>query len=238
MNNTVVSRLGAEALGTLFFVFLGAMATVAATQMAEGQVVGVDALTTALGWALALAVAVWIFSAGGGHLNPFVTIGLALRGRFGWAAVPGQVVAQLVGGLLGALLAWWLYSSSLGDAAAAEAVTHTTAEGNELLGALAAEALLTLVLLAVVFQLGGRGGWRYGLGYGLTYGLGVLTIGALTGGSLNFARTFGAELSASIAGGGLADWGNIWVYLVGPGVGVVLAWLAYPLVSSEPSSEA
>ncbi|MGH3680214.1 MAG: MIP/aquaporin family protein, partial [Natronosporangium sp.] len=232
MNNTVVSRLGAEALGTLFFVFFGAMATVAASQLAEGQRISVDVLTVSLGWAVALAVAVWIFSAGGGHLNPFVTVGLALRGRFSWAAVPGHVIAQLVGGFLGALLAWWLYSSSLGDAAAAQAVTHTAAEGSELLGALAAEALLTLVLLAVVFQLVGKGGWKYGLGYGLTYGLGVLTIGALTGASLNFARTFGAELSATIAGGDLADWGNIWVYLVGPGVGLVLAWLVYPLVST------
>lgn len=217
--NLSLSRLGSEALGTLFFVFLGANIVVTA---------GDGSLTVALGWALALAVAVWAFSAGGGHLNPWVTIGLALRGRFSWLAVPGHVVAQLVGGLAGALLTWWLFSSSVGDPAAAAAVTHTAAEGNEYLGALAAEALLTFVLLAVVFLLIGDGGWRYGLGYGLTYGLGFLAIGALTGASMNFARTLGAELSATIADAG-ADWGNIWVYLVGPAVGVVLAWLLAPL---------
>jgi glycerol uptake facilitator-like aquaporin len=226
MNNSVVPRLGAEALGTLFFVFLGGAAALAAAE---------DGLTVALGWALALAVATWIFSAGGGHLNPFVTIGLALRGRFGWAGVPGHVIAQLLGGFLGALLTWWLYSSSVGDPAAAAAVTHTAAEGQELLGVLAAEALLTLALLTVVFTLIGRGGWQHGLGYGLTYGIGVLAIGALTGASMNFARTFGAELSATLADAG-ADWGNIWVYLVGPAIGVVLAWLVYPLVSSEPAA--
>lgn len=227
MRNTAVSRLGAEALGTLFFVFFGAMAAIEAAG---------DSLTTALGWALALAVAVWVFSAGGGHLNPWVTIGLALRGRFSWAAVPGHVIAQLVGGFLGALLAWWLYSGSLGDPATQAAVTHTPAEGSDLFGALAAEALLTLVLLAVVFHQIGKGGWKYGLGYGLTYGLGILTIGTLTGASLNFARTLGTELSATLADSNLADWGNIWVYLVGPAVGVVLAWLVYPLVDSEPES--
>jgi glycerol uptake facilitator protein len=225
MNNAMISRLGSEALGTLFFVFLGACVLVTAA----------DNLAAALGWALALAVAVWVFSAGGGHLNPWVTIGLALRGRFAWLAVPGHVIAQLVGGLLGALLAWWLYSSSAGDPAAAVAVTHTDAEGSELIGALAAEALLTMVLLLVVFHLIGRGGWRYGLGYGLTYGIAVLAIGAITGPSLNVARTFGAELSASFAD--LADWGNIWVYLVGPAIGVVLAWLVHPLLGAVEPAE-
>jgi glycerol uptake facilitator protein len=224
MSNMAISRLAAEALGTLFFVFLGSAVAISAAG---------DQLTVALGWALALAVAVWAFSAGGGHLNPFVTIGLALRGRVSWAAVPGHVIAQLVGGLLGALLTWWLFSSSLGDPAAAVAATHTAAEGNELFGALAAEALLTLALLAVVFHLIGRGGWKYGLGYGLTYGVGVLSIGLLTGGSMNFARTLGAELSATIAGGDLADWGNIWVYLAGPAIGVVLAWILAPLSTPE-----
>jgi glycerol uptake facilitator-like aquaporin len=228
MSNMAISRLAAEALGTLFFVFLGSAVAISAAG---------DQLTVALGWALALAVAVWAFSAGGGHLNPFVTIGLALRGRFPWMGVPGYVIAQLVGGFLGALLTWWLYSSGIGDQASIAAATRTTAEGSELIGALAAEALLTLALLAVVFHLLGKGGWQYGLGYGLTYGVGVLAIGALTGASLNFARTLGAELSGTIAGGGLADWSNIWVYLVGPAIGVVLAWLLYPILAPERPAE-
>jgi glycerol uptake facilitator-like aquaporin len=227
MNNAEISRLGSEALGTLFFVFLGACVVLTS---------GGDSLLLALGWALALAVAVWVFGAGGAHFNPWVTIALALRNVIGWVAVAGHVIAQLVGGLLGALLAWFLFSSSIGDPAAAAAVTHTAAEGSQLIGALAAEALLTLVLLLVVFHLIGGGSWIYGLGYGLTYGLGVLAIGTglagagLTGGSMNFARTLGAELSATIADAG-ADWGNIWVYLVGPAIGVLLAWLLYPVLS-------
>jgi glycerol uptake facilitator-like aquaporin len=225
MNNAEISRLGSEALGTLFFVFLGACVVLTAG----------DNLAIALGWALALAVAVWVFGAGGAHFNPWVTIALALRGVFGWVAVIGHVIAQLVGGLLGALLAWWLFSSSIGDPAAAAAVTHTDATGSQLIGALAAEALLTLALLLVVFNLIGRGGWIYGLGYGLTYGLGFLAIGALTDASMNFARTLGAELSATIADAG-ADWGNIWVYLVGPAVGVVLAWLLHPVISPAPAT--
>jgi glycerol uptake facilitator protein len=229
MKNTAIAPLGSEALGTLFFVFLGAGATVA---------VGTDDnFGAGLAWALALVVAVWIFSAGGGHLNPFVTLGLALRGRFSWAAVPGHLIAQLTGGLVGALLAWWLYSSGLGDTAASLAATRTAAEGSELFGAAAAEALATFVLLAVVFRLIGSAGALYGLGYGLTYGVGVLAIGALTGGSMNFARTFGAEVASAIAGTG-SEWSTIWVYLVGPLVGVALAWLAYPLFSGADKKTA
>lgn len=228
MNNSTVSRLGSEALGTLFFVFLGASVALTAG----------DSLAAAFGWALALAVAVWIFGAGGAHFNPFVTVGLALRGRFPWAGAPGHVVAQLLGGFLGALLTWWLFSTGAGDAAAAAAVTRTPAEGSELVGALAAEALGTLVLLLVVFAMIGRGGWQYGLGYGLTYGLGVLALASLTGPSLNFARTFGAELSATIADSNLADWANIWVYLVGPAIGVVLALLVAPFLAGAAETEA
>lgn len=223
MKSSAVSSLGSEALGTLFFVFLGASAitAVVATGLGAG-----------LAWALALVVAVWIFSAGGGHLNPFVTLGLALRGKFSWAAVPGHIIAQLVGGLLGALLVWWLYSSGLGDQAATLGATHTAADGADVIGALAAEALATFAVVMVVFRLLGKGA-LYGLGYGLTYGVGVLAIGALTGASMNFARTLGAELTMTFAGTDTADWGNIWIYLVGPLVGVVLAWLVYPLVGGR-----
>ncbi|HEY8452080.1 MAG: aquaporin [Micromonosporaceae bacterium] len=226
MKNSAVSSLGSEALGTLFFVFLGAcaVATVSAVGLGAG-----------LAWALALIVAVWVFSAGGGHLNPWVTLALALRGKVSWAAVPGHIIAQLVGGLVGALLAWWLFSSSLGDQGAGLAATHTAAEGSQLFGALAAEALATLVVVAVVYRLIGSGP-LYGLGYGLAYGAGVLAIAGLTGASMNFARTLGAELSLTFAGGEGADWGNIWVYLVGPAVGVVLAWLLHPLYGGSETS--
>lgn len=239
MANSLVSRLGSEALGTLFFVFLGGSAAVSTVQVTEAGL-AVDRLPAALGFALALAVSVWIFSAGGGHLNPWVTIGLALRGKFSWAAVPGHVIAQLVGGFVGALLVWALFSSGpLMDNSAGVGTTHLNdmVEGADYVGVLAAEALVTLVVLVVVFNLIDSGGWRYGLGYGLSYGLGVLAIGAITGASMNFARTLGTEVTASIADSGLADWGNIWVYLVGPAVGVALAWLVYPLVSSTTTEE-
>jgi glycerol uptake facilitator protein len=56
-----------------------------------------------------------------------------------------------------------------------------------------------------------------GLGVGLAYGTAILALAPITGASGNFARTFGAELSASR--GGPAHWGDLWIYAVGPIVG-------------------
>src|SRR5437764_10955927 len=88
MSPNLVQRLSAEALGTLILVYFGVAATLAAT----GGSLGVAAA-----YAVALTLAVWIFSAASGaHVNPAVTLALAVRGRLACAHVPGYVIAQLV----------------------------------------------------------------------------------------------------------------------------------------------
>ncbi|WP_232667532.1 aquaporin [Pseudonocardia sp. TRM90224] len=224
MNNGTVTRLGSEALGTLFFVLLGACAAGGIGDSVEGGT-GVGA---AAGWAAALVLAVWVFGAGGGHLNPVVTVGLALRGRFSWAAVPGQIGAQLVGGFGGAVLAWVL----VGDRVTFAAVRPPA--GGGIVVALVAEVLVTFVLLMAVYRLAGSGA-LHGLGYGLAYGVGALAAGSLGGGVMNPARALGAEFTATFAGAPAG--GGIWVYLVGPLVGAALAWLVHPSLSgSSPKS--
>jgi glycerol uptake facilitator protein len=85
MSPNLVQRLSSEALGTLIPVYFGVAATLAAT----GGSLGVAAA-----YAVALALAVWIFAAvSGAHVNPAVTIALAIRGRFAWADAPGYVIA-------------------------------------------------------------------------------------------------------------------------------------------------
>src|SRR5215470_15098541 len=87
MSPNLVQRLSAEALGTLLLVFFGAAATLAATA---------GALGTALAYTVALTLAVWVFgAASGAHVNPAVTIALAVRGRFAWLDVPGYLLAQV-----------------------------------------------------------------------------------------------------------------------------------------------
>ncbi len=173
MSSRLVQRLSAEALGTLILVYFGVAATLAAT----GGSLGVAAA-----YAVALALAVWILGAvSGAHVNPAVTIALAVRGRFAWRDVPGYLIAQVAGGVLAGLLAWATC-----------------------------------------------------LGVGLAYGTAILALAPITGASANFARTFGAELSAKL-GGGPAHWGDLWIYAVGPLVGGIVAVFVYDvLVAGRP----
>src|SRR6266545_1452564 len=72
-----------------------------------------------------------------------------------------------------------------------------------------------------------------GLGVGLAYGTAILALAPITGASGNFARTFGAELSAKL-GGGPAHWGDLWIYAVGPIVGGIVAVVVYDVLIAGP----
>lgn len=227
MSPTLVRRLSAETLGTLVLVFFGAAATLAATG---------GALGVALAYAIALALAVWIFGAvSGAHVNPIVTIALATRGRFAWRDVPGYVVAQAVGGVLGGLLVWAVYGDAGVGAGLGGAVE--VAAGYSMLVGLVAEALAAFVIVLAYYALvveeqASRG--VAGLGVGLAYGVAILGLAPIAGASANFARTFGTDVSLAV-GGGDAAWADLWIYAVGPLVGGVVAVYVYDvLVAGRP----
>src|SRR5512142_3353373 len=230
MSPNLVQRLSAEALGTLLLVYFGAAATLAAS----GGVLG-----TAAAYAIALAIVVWMFSAvSGAHLNPAVSIALALRNRLAWRDVPGYVVAQVVGGVLAGLLAW----ATFGDAGVNRglgggvklAAGHSTAVGL-LVEALAAFLLVLAYHALLADERVGRE--MAGLGIGLAYGVGILAFAPIPGGSANFARTFGTDLSLAW-GGGHAAWGNLWIYTVAPLVGGIVAAYVYDvLIAGRPLME-
>lgn len=224
MRSGLVMRLGAEALGTLLLVYFGCAALV---NGASGF------LGSSIGFALALAAAIWIFGPmSGGHFNPSVSLAAALRGRLGWSEAGMYAAAQLVGGFVGALLLWATYGQD--GASAGLGVTHLSEaadSGAGLISGLLAEAIATFVLVSVVLAVAGRdtavdeatpaqrgNGIGPGLAIGLAVALGMLAIGAVTGGSMNFARTFGPELTLALAGGD-AVWSGIWIYLLGPAIG-------------------
>jgi glycerol uptake facilitator protein len=226
MSPNLVQRLSSEALGTLLLVYFG----VAATLAASGGSLGIAAA-----YAAALTLAVWIFGAvSGAHLNPAVTIALAVRGRFAWRDLPGYLVAQVAGGVLAGLLAWATYGAAgarggLGATVLNPAATTVTG--------LVVEALVAFlwVLAYYVLYVEERASKGVaGLGVGLAYGAAILALGPITGASGNFARTFGAELSAKL-GGGPAHWGDLWIYAVGPLVGGVVAVVIYDmLIAGRP----
>jgi glycerol uptake facilitator protein len=227
MSPNLVRRLSAEALGTLLLVYFGAAATLAAT----GGTLG-----TALAYAAALALALWIFGGvSGAHVNPTVTLALAIRGRFAWRDVPGYLVAQVVGGVLAGLLAWVTYGSAGIDGGLGGAVRVES--GHTVLVGLVVEALAAFLLVMAYYALFVEERVNRevaGLGVGLAYGTAILAFAPVTGGSANFARTFGTDLSLAL-GGGTAEWADLWIYAVAPLVGGIVAVYVYDiLVAGRP----
>ncbi|MFX5005219.1 aquaporin, partial [Acinetobacter baumannii] len=81
---------------------------------------GLIAIT--FGWAMAVFIGVYAASgSSGAHLNPAVTIGLAIIGKFEWALVPSYIVAQLLGSFIGSLMVWMVYRSHFDNTADVEA---------------------------------------------------------------------------------------------------------------------
>ncbi len=233
---TTVTKFAAEAIGTAFLTGIGTAAIVSTEKlMTAGKVALTQADLGFIALAFALALAISVYSIGkvsGCHLNPAVTTAMLVSGRMSLSDAVVYYVAQVVGGIVGSLgvLAIWgtdvAKSTSLGVAAFASPTSSFQA--------MVAEAIGAFIFLFVITAMAGDprapAGWA-GLIIGLTLGVVILMMGPVTGASLNPARSFGPMLVRAIFGGKV-DWGQIWVYIVGPVVGGVLGTLAYDWVSN------
>src|SRR6187200_2107801 len=101
---TTFQRLAAEAIGTAFLVFIG-VGSVPATLIVNGDAAFTMADLGMISLAFATVVVATVYALGhvsGCHINPAVTLGLAVTGKFPWAQVPAYIGAQLVGAIVGA----------------------------------------------------------------------------------------------------------------------------------------
>jgi glycerol uptake facilitator protein len=234
---TMLTKLAAEAIGTAFLTGIGTAAVVSTEKLAaagKAPITQADLGFIALAFALALAISVYsIGKVSGAHVNPAVTTAMLVTGRIAINDAIGYWVAQVVGGIvgsLGVLVIWGADVAKTTSMGVAAYVAPTSA-----LQAGVAEAIGTFIFLFVIIAMAGDprapAGWA-GLIIGLTLGLVILMMGAVTGGSLNPARSFGPMLVQTIFGGGSrVHWGQIIVYSVGPVVGGALGALAYDWVS-------
>lgn len=200
----------AELVGTFALIFIGAGAGALAP---PGGVIGV---------ALAHGFVVTAFAYAYGHLsgthiNPAVTIGLLVAKQIDLAKAGAYIAMQIIGGVLGAFTLMWV----LGDQAGTLGAT-VLAPGVSPVQGLVLETILTFFLVNTVLNaaVSGKGGAQAGIAIGFTLIFAIIMGGPLTGASLNPARTLGP----AIATGNFAD---IWIYLVGPPLGGVLAALLY-----------
>ena len=238
MNIALGRRLLAEAVGTALLVVFGAGAVVAALATGEGQVDYAGLGIVALSFALVIASVIYMFgTTSGAHINPAVTVSLAVVRRFPWVEVVPYIAAQLLGAITGALLVNAIFGSQASDLYGSG--TTVVGSGFTQSQAVVAEGLGTFLLMATIMALAIDRRAPLGFG-GLVIGLAVaceiMVIGPISGGSVNPARTFGPDVATSIFGGSVA-WGELWIYCVGPLLGAVIAALAYVAIA-QPGREA
>ncbi|XP_068636677.1 probable aquaporin TIP4-3 [Aristolochia californica] len=209
----------AEIICTFLFVFAGVGAAMTAGKMIGGtdSIMGL----TAVAVAHALVVAVMI-SAGlhisGGHLNPAVTLGLAIGGHITIFRSFLYWIAQLIGSSLACLLLKYLTGGMA-------VPVHTLAAGMDSLQGVIMEIVLTFSLLFTVYATITDPKKAVPAGYGptlvgLVVGANILAGGPFSGASMNPARSFGPALASW-------DWTDHWVYWVGPLIGGGLAGVIY-----------
>ena len=211
----------AEFIGTFTLVFIGAGAGALAI-VGNGGILGV-----ALAHGTALMVIIYAFgSISGAHVNPAVTLGVALAGRMTWARAVFYWAAQFLGAALAAyVLLWILEPGQLSGGETVGAYTTPAAvdkDAHAIARVLAVEAILTFFLVVAVFASGvqGRNGNLAGVAIGAVLTMDILAGGPLTGASMNPARTFGPALA-------VGNFSYLWMYLVGPMLGGAVGALMY-----------
>jgi glycerol uptake facilitator len=119
----------AELVGTALLILLG-NGVVANVVLPKTKGNGSGWIVITFGWAMAVFVAVWcVEPISGAHINPAVTLGLALAGKFRWEIVPGYIAAQLLGGIVGAGLVYLFYRDHYAESKDADAKLATFSTG-------------------------------------------------------------------------------------------------------------
>ncbi len=234
MGALLARQCGAEFLGTAILVFAGAgVATVAFGFRGYGASVAAGTVAVALAFGLVvIGLFAMIGPISGCHINPAVTVGAYLTKRIRAVDAVSYGMAQLAGGIVGALLLWWVLHSSplyikgrvgLGaNGYGSLSLLHMSGGG-----AFLAEVILTAIFVLVVLSATSNDVSRAvaGVVCGLTLGLAVLVAVPIDGASINPARSLGPALVT----GGL-PLSQLWVFLVAPLAGAVLAAGIYLLL--------
>ena len=226
----------AELVGTALILTIGT-GVVANVALPKTKGNGSGYMAVTFGWFAAVFVGVYASSAASGaHLNPAVTIGLAVAGKFDWNLVPSYLLAQLLGAMLGAVLAWLAHLQQFNetsDAATKLGVFCTSACIKDPVKNILSEAIATLTFMLGVFYItaptqsnGAMDALPVSL---LVLGIG-LGMGGPTGYAINPARDLGPRIVHAILpikNKGGSDWGYAWVPVVGPIIGAVVAAYVY-----------
>ena len=221
----------AELIGTLFLVFSICTVVTLFLSTDPASQTGSDFAVIGLVHAFALFLLITIFGqVSGGHFNPVVTLAAAATRRIDPVDAVVYILAQLSGGVLGALLVKGLLVDEGRSGGYGNTEVSSLLGGNFAGGVVEAIGtfLLVLAVCAVAFNPRARQEWAP-LVIGVTLGMAVMILGPLTGSSLNPARWFGPAL----IGDGI-DASDLLVYVLGPIVGALAAVGVYRFVIAGP----
>lgn len=234
-----MSPFTAELIGTMILILLG-NGVVANVVLKDTKGNGGGWMVITTGWALAVFAGVVVAGPySGAHLNPAVTIGLAIGGKFPWAKVPAFIAAQLIGAMIGTFLVWVMYKDhykATEDSIMKAASFYTIPAIKNLKLNFISELLGTFVLLLAVFYItnGEVGKEKTPIGLGsigaipvtfIVWAIG-LSLGGTTGYAINPARDLGPRIIHSILpmkGKIKTDWKYAWIPIMGPIVGSAIA---------------
>ena len=207
-----MNKLLVEAIGT-FFLVLTVGLTAGKTDFAP--------------LAIGASLMIMVYAGGhisGAHYNPAVTLGLLIRKKIGASEAAGYMVAQIIAGAVAALTAQFLVGSSFGAPSPGDGFSSGQAVLNEILFTFA----LVWVVLNTATAKATEGNSFYGLAIGFTVVVAAFAGGGISGGAYNPAVGLGPNLVKS-------NFAPIWIYLVGPCVGAVLAALSFQVASPTDS---
>ena len=263
---TPLGEYGSEFLGTFVLIMFGvgsvAMAVAALNQSGRGTKIfdaSGDWLLIAWGWGLGVVLAVYVAGGiSGAHINPAITLALALRRNFPWNKVPGYWAAQILGAFAAAALVYANYKGAIDSYERANKInrgdlnsiptysifaTFPAGYLQNWVGPFVDEVIGTALLAGVVFAVtdelnqpvrANLAPFIVGL---IVVAIGI-SFGANSGYAINPARDLGPRLLALVAGWGdiafPGDYGNVntyfWIPIVGPLLGGAIGAYMYDFV--------
>jgi aquaporin Z len=232
-------KYAAEFVGTVLLVFFGAGAAALVFGYGlYGSSYAAGVVAVALAFGLIYAALVYVTGPiSGGHVNPAVTLGALLSRRIGPVQAVGYWIAQLAGGIIGALLLLWMMRGSPHYSKAAVGLGANGYGASSILhvgagGAFLVEVLLTTAFVLVVLSLTREEASIAvsGMGIGITLALVNLIGIPFDGASVNPARSFGP---AVVVGGTALS--QVWVFLLAPLVGALFAAILHYAMHPLPT---
>jgi glycerol uptake facilitator protein len=233
----------AELIGTALLILLGdGVVANVVLKGTKGEKSGWIVIT--FGWAMGVFIGVFsIAKFSGAHLNPAVTLALALAGKFSWSNVPSYIIAQMLGAAIGAFLVWLHYRDHFGATENKNlklAVFCTSPEIRNIPVNFVSEMIGTFVLVFAVLHLSAP---SVGLGSidALPVALVVLAIGLSLGGTtgyaINPARDLGPRIIHALlpmpGGKRDSDWKYAWIPVLAPLAGGAFAALIYIVLNAK-----